>query len=385
MTRRVPGATDVEMTEDLHNGLPKPTRVHRESEKGQVLVLFVLIMLTCTAIATVAISVGQVAVRRQQAQMIVDAAAFAGAAKQAEGMNNIAQLNQMSLDLLKVIYFTTFIPYIDKDSTTDIRALIGPVSALTNDWAEPVLKDYQKIFDTIDGAINVTNRIYSNSGLPRIAAEQVINANFGNANDRIFKTADKGSSGYPNPLDLGKNGFRLVNLTERDTYRGHTYTYFYNPAGNSVAVTTCRSLPNAPLPLGVACFAILTAQYVLTNAAIAVKREIDPIEYQTGRFYNQSQGDDVRFTYMLTVTQAPVMFGRSWFNDIPEITVVASAKPYNGYLGEKFNGGGFLGLVPFSQNKEIKVTYQAKLVPVRNADKIFAARFNPNKAARILH
>ena len=88
---------------------------------------------------------------------------------------------------------------------------------------------------------------------------------------------------------------------------------------------------------------------------------------------------------MLTVTQAPVLFGRSWFDDIPPVTVVATAKPYNGYLGEQFNGGGFLGLIPFTQKKEIKVTYQAKLVPVRNADKIFAAGFDFTKAARILH
>ncbi len=374
------------MTEDLQSGLPKPTRVRRESEKGQVLVLFVLIMLTCTAIATVAVSVGQVTVRRQQAQMIVDAAAFAGAAKQAEGMNNIAQLNQASFNLLQLIWVTTFIPYIDSDNTTDIRAVIGPISALTNDWAEPVLTDYQKIFDTIDGAINVTNRIYSNAGLPRIAAEQVVNANFGNGSDRIFRQADRGTSGYPNPLlDLPKNGFRLVTLTERDSYRGHFYTYFYNPLGNSVAVTTCRNLPNAPLPLGVACFVLLTAQYTATNIAVGIIREADPIRYQTGRFYNQNPGDDVRFTYMMTVRQAPVMFGRSWFNDIPEITVVATAKPYNGYLGQKFNGGGFLGLEPFSQNKEIKETYQAKLVPVRDADKIAATRLNLAKAARILH
>ncbi len=383
-TRRARAGTGGEMIEATPMLTPVSRRAE-SSERGQVLVLFVLVMLTCCAIAVVAVSVGQVTVRRHQAQMIVDAAAFAGAAKQAEGLNGIAQLNEQSLLLLQGIYGATFIPYIDSDNTTDIRAVTGPISAATNDWAEEVLTDYQEIFDTIDGAIRVINRTYSNAGLPRIAAEQVIDANFGNGNDRIFKSADKGSSGYANPLDLVKNGGRLVTLTDRDTYRGHTYTYFYNPLGNSIAVTTCRNLPNAPLPLGLACFALLTAQYALANTAIAIKREADPIEYETGRFYDQSSGDDVRFTYMLTVTQAPVLFGKSWFNDIPPITVVATAKPYNGYLGEKFNGGGFLGLVPPSQNEEIKVTYQAKLVPVRQVDKFFAAGFNPLKAQTILH
>jgi hypothetical protein len=88
---------------------------------------------------------------------------------------------------------------------------------------------------------------------------------------------------------------------------------------------------------------------------------------------------------MLTVKQAPVLFGKTWFDDIPEITVVASAKPYNGYLGKKFNGGSFLGFVPFSQDKEIRETYQAKLVPVRAVDKIFPAGGDPLKVLRTLH
>lgn len=353
------------------------TRRGKPSERGQVLVLFVLIMLTCTAIATVAVSVGQVAVRRQQAQMIVDAAAFAGAAKQAEGLNNIAQLNQMSLDLLKGIYFTSFIPYIDSDGTFTIRTVIGAASYFTNDWAGDVLADYQKIFDTINGAINVTNRIYSNAGLPRIAAEEVINANFGNGSDKIFKSADKGSSGYANPIDFVKNGGRLVTLTDPDTYNGHSYTYA--PSPNHPLVQACANTPFPAnlIPCG------LVANGLSVNALIFIIRNfVDPIQYETGRFYDQPQGDDVRFTYQLTVTQAPVLFGRSWFDDIPEIRVVATAKPYNGYLGKKFNGGG---LVPFSQDKEIRITYQAKLVPVRNADKIFAAQFDFSKAARILH
>ena len=353
------------------------TRRGKPSERGQVLVLFVLIMLTCTAIATVAVSVGQVAVRRQQAQMIVDAAAFAGAAKQAEGLNNIAQLNKMSFDLLQGIYIVTFIPYVDSDSTFFIRSVLGAASYFTNDWAGPVLKDYQKFFDTINGAINVTNRIYSNAGLPRIAAEEVVNANFGNGSDKLFKSADKGSSGYANPIDLFKNGGRLVTLTNPDSYNGHSYTYA--PSPNHPLVTACANTPFPAnlIPCG------LVANGLSVNGTVFIFRNfIDPIKYETGRFYNQSQGDDVRFTYRLTVTQAPVLFGRSWFDDIPEITVVATAKPYNGYLGKKFNGGGF---VPFSQDKEIRITYQAKLVPVRNADKIFAARFDFSKAARILH
>lgn len=354
-----------------------PTRVARKSERGQVLVLFVLILLTCMALSVVAVSVGQVAVRRQQAQMIVDAAAFAGAAKQAEGLNNIAQLNQMSLDLLKVIYFTSFIPYVDSDSTFFIRSVIGFASYFTNDWAGPVLTDYQKIFDTINGAINVTNRIYANPLLPRSAAEEVINANFGNASDRIFKQADKGSSGFANPIDLVANSGKLVKLTNPDTYHGHSYTYV--PSPNHPLVQACA---NTPFPADIIPCGLVANGLSVNGIVFIFRNFVDRIEYKTGRFYDQGSGDDVRFTYRLTVTQAPVLFGRSWFSDIPEITVVASAKPYNGYLGQKFNGGGF---IPFSQDKEIKVEYQAKLVPVRNADKIFAAGFDFTKAARIHH
>lgn len=358
--------------------MKRVSRPAKASERGQVLVLFVLVMLTCCAIATVAVSVGQITVRRHQAQMIVDAAAFAGAAKQAEGLNGIAKLNKLSIDLLTAIYVVSFLPYIDEQSTSTLRLAIGPLSLPINDWAGDTLKDYQEIFKAINGGINTINRAYANPLLPRTAAEAVIDANFGNGSDRIFKEDDRGSSGFVNPLDIVKNGGRLVNLTAPDTYRGHTY--FYAPSPQTIS--DCTSLP---FPANAICLALLAAQYAAVNVAVGVLREFDPIEYQTGRFYDQDPGDDVRFTYQLTVTQAPVLFGRSWFNDIPPITVIASAKPYNGYLGEKFNGGGFLGLIPPSQNEEIKQTYQAKLVPVRQIDKIIAAGLNPLKAQTILH
>lgn len=363
---------------ESNRSLSPVARGARPSERGQVLVLFVLVMLTCTAIATVAVSVGQVAVRRHQAQMIVDAAAFAGAAKQAEGLNNIANLNQLSIDLLVGIYAVSFIPYIDSDGTSALRVALGAFS-LVNDWAGDTLKEYTEIFDTINNGINVINRTYANPVLPQLAAEAVIDANFGSDSDKIFKAADRGSSGFANPIvDIPKNNFRLVKLTDRDTYRGHLY--FYGPSRQTIQTCT-----NLGFPLGAICAALVAAQYASVATAVAVLREAFPIEYQTGRFYNQDEGDDVRFTYQLTVSQAPVLFGKTWFNDIPPITVVASAKPYNGYLGEKFNGGGFLGLIPPSQNEEIKETYQAKLVPVRLSDAFFVSASDPTMLLRILH
>ena len=100
----------------------------------------------------------------------------------------------------------------------------------------------------------------------------------------------------------------------------------------------------------------------------------------------------MRFAYYLKVKQTPTIFGRNFFEELPEIVVAAAAKPYGGYLGNEFEEGGTTGdpfeitypdpewddpgnegsfsWSPFgfvhgsADGEEIKATYRAKLVPL---------------------
>lgn len=333
-------------------------RDFRESERGQVLVLFLLIMVTMILIGMVAVAVGQVTVRRQQAQMIVDAAAFAGAAKQAEGMNTIAHLNQSEYNFLNWICYSKLAPYDDNDDTTWERlgaGLLTPIAAFhVNDWAGDLLTDYQDIFTVYNKAIDVVNCLYSIISPigPRSAAQDVINDNFGDESEKIFRQADLGSSGIADLTAYAS--LRMVKLTEPEDYE--IGPYYYTPWPSN---TVCDAWPFGT--------AYCAGIYAGVAGYIQIyRRWIDPIKYQLGKFYDNDKGSDVRFAYYLTVSQSPVIFGRTFFNDIPPITVAAAAKPYGGYLGKKFTDS-FVG---FSQESgsEIAETYKAKLVPLTTTE-----------------
>ena len=333
----------------------------KESERGQSLVAFILIFLILCLFAIVAVSVGQILVRRQQAQMIVDAAAFAGASRQAEGLNDIARYNEKELHFLQAIYATKFIPYVDNYGTTAERDGIGALSLLVNDWAGDMLENLQGVFDLINTIVRVTNLAYSPFALPGQAANEVVQANFGSDSDQLFKSEDLDDNGVLiEPSRLG-DVTKLVNLTDPEEYTiNGQYTYVFWPTYWSIF--TCELIPPADAP----CVWTL-AQYGGVNGAINAYRLFNPFKYTAGQFYDNDEGDDVRFSYFLTVSQSPVLFGKNFFNDIPSITVGASAKPYGGYLGDTFDGGNW---IPHSQQsgKEISYTYKAKLVPMTNQE-----------------
>ncbi|MHB0968176.1 MAG: pilus assembly protein TadG-related protein [Thermoanaerobaculia bacterium] len=207
---------------------------HRR-EGGQVLVFFLLIFITMILVGVLAVAGGQMLVRRQQAQMVADAAAFSGASRQAEGLNSIANINKDAVEAL---------------------------------------------FE--------------------------------------FSAA---------------------------------YAY---------------------------------GTYIAMDGAFWAWRMMNPISFTTGRFYENNQ-DEVRFAYFGRVSSSPVIFGRTFFKDLPPITVAAAAKPYGGYLGDTFVSGsplskgwskGFpwplddLNFNPFGfpyteqSGKEASATYKAKLVPL---------------------
>jgi hypothetical protein len=341
-------------------------RRRRRGERGQSLVIFIFIFITLCLFAIVAVSVGQILVRRQQAQMVVDAAAFSGAAKQAEGMNTIARFNEKELHLLQAIYSTKFIPYVDSYGTTAQRDGTGAASLLWNDWAGDAIEHYGELFKIMNKVVQGVNIAYSPFALPGQTANDVVHENFGDDDDQLFKTEDLDDNGVLIEPTRLADAYHLVELTEPETYKINGQ-YGYVPFPLYWSMETCFFIPPADAPC-----AWTWLQYGGVNAAINAYRAFNPFEYEAGQFYDNDEGDDVRFAYFLTVSQAPVLFGKSFFEDIPSVTVAAAAKPYGGYLGDEFDGGMYL---PHGQQsgKEISYTYKAKLVPLSNEEVIALA------------
>jgi hypothetical protein len=359
------------------------TRKHDPRQSGQVLVFFILIMVTCLLIALVAVTVGQVLVRRHQAQLVVDAAAFAGASAQAEGLNTIANLNSLSLFTLNAIQVSVLAPYFDNDSTTWIRLGSGTASLAINNWVQDTLEGYQEIFGFYDGLIDLANCAYASRALAQLAARDVVDENFGDG--RIFVEDDLGSQGLADPLEWAEAN--LVELTDPEEYAIGPHYYLPYPA-NSIA---------SQIPFG-AIYAY--GIYLGTiDSFIFLQKWASPNTYELGRFYDNEEGDDVRFAYYLTVSQSPVIFGKSFFDDIPPITVAAAAKPYGGYLGDKFEdgnilGGGWTKSMPWpfddlswlpigkftreEDGKEISATYKAKFVPLTTGEAAGVMIQNPS-------
>lgn len=340
-------------------------RRRRDGERGQVLVVFILIFTTCMLLAAIAVAVGQMLVRRHQAQMVVDAAAFSGAGSQARGMNTIARFNEKSLNLLRAIQISKVAPYVDSESTMSWRLL----GWIYDDWAGEVLEDYQNIFDSINNVINAVNVIYSRSwpSGPRRAAESTIRENFSTDAQSIFTPEDLVSHGIVFDSLNPYNYTKLVTLTEREEYKIYGYVYAPNPK-HKVSII-CATDPE-PITKAAACGLIGWA-YAQTALYINAMRALDPIEYELGRFYDNPEGTDVRFAYYLKVSQAPVLFGQNFFPDLPDITVAAAAKPYGGYLGDEFESDWWLYDTP--DGKDISLTYGAKLVPLSINEKVMLA------------
>lgn len=347
--------------------------LRRESERGQVTVLFILILITSILIAIVAVSVGQVLVRRQQAQMVVDAAALAGAGSQARGLNTIAINNQNSLLFLQMVETSTYLPYVDNNGTTNERyfaALLTGYIALpfTSDWAGEVLEDYSSVFGLFNKFTDLVNLAYSPVSpmtfAPRREAAKVIDENFGDESEALFREADLEDYGVvipPNKLIDLDYMTRLVKLSEPEEYDIGSHYYAFYPGHWSLK--TC----SLPFPADAPCLHLLGTYGALNTYYLTLESLIDPIEYELGKFYDNDEGDDVRFSYYLTISQAPVLFGKNFFDDIPSITVAAAAKPYGGYLGDTFEEGTFIH--GEQDGKEIKPSYAPKLVPMRLSEK----------------
>jgi len=351
---------------------PETTRMARSTnERGQTLTLFLLIFVTLTLIGIVAVIMGQTLVRRQHAQMVVDAAAFAGASSAAQGMNNIANLNHTALVIQDEMHVSLDLPYIDNYSTS--WAIIGcgigtPLAAAACraglDWAGTAIRKYQKTFDLINAAIDAVNHWYSPLNLiggPNKAAADVVTANFGSGSTKLFKGEQPKHKGRVFGADLGISGLtdiaKLVKLTEPKEYQLQGWYYLPDPSAASECAELCETI------IGCVCLGMLASGYAGSDIYSESEALWNPVKNKFGKFYDNPAGRDVRFTYYLQIKNTPAVLGHSFFSDIPPITVVASAKPYDGYLGDEFQNVVFWTYQ--KSGRSIREEYKAKLVRVK--------------------
>src|SRR3990172_4345292 len=226
---------------------------HRE--QGQIMTLVVLILGPWVLIATVAVTVWETLVRRQQAQMIVDAAALTGAQEQAKGLNAIAMINQKSYDTLQAINYSHYAPiYMDNDSTTWSRIFWY---GITDDWAYDSEKDFQDVFDRLNQAQDNVNFFFSNYMFPRASARRIVAENFGSGSHKLFSGEDPLSHDV---AQLPRTS--LLDLTDPETYPV-SGAREYVPYFNNYAVT-CDPCPYCVCVWWCALKADLAAAYAAT-------------------------------------------------------------------------------------------------------------------------
>ena len=342
--------------------------------------MLALMIVTMGIMALVAITFGQAVVRRQQAQMVVDAAAFAGAAEQAKGLNTIARINEKQINLINGIIFAQakglVFGYKDSAGTTLKRILCFPPIVCGGDWSSDNWYEYEKTFETLNQSARAVNIAYGTiPGVPlkpSRAASKVVADNFGSGSGRIFANEAPVSHGPIVWLTELPSAAQLVRLTQPKEYavgNGRRYT------PNSSTINGYCSLLLFP-PAIKACKAYQNAKWIPINAWYNLDLLRGVPKYRAGQFYDNAKGRDVRFCYYLRIQGPKPLVGKSWFGDVPDMVVIASAKPYGGYLGDEFEENFPWLLQRFQhfgysqqEGKEIAYTYRARLIPVRTLEK----------------
>ena len=363
----------------------------RVTQGGQIVTLVVLTMGTMGVMAMTAVTFGQALVRRQQAQLVVDTAAMAGAAEQAKGLNTIARINERQLDFLNALSIAQNVGiargYVDRDSTTwarMARLLCGP--CVGDDWSYENWEKYDDdVFQKLNLAVQGVNLAYSPQAKPKRAAQKVIEDNF-SGTDTLFKNEEPQSGiiipwwelGYPERL------YQLVQLTEPQEYAIGGARRYRAHSGH-YTMTCIEWYGPVPDPICIAARKARAAAYIKENAILSGTALFgNRPDFELGNFYATPKDRDIRFTYYLQVGAARPIFGADFLEEIPKITVIASAKPYAGHLGEEFEENlpwlraASLNLTSYGWNEqegsEISATYRAKLVPVRLVDRLELAR-----------
>jgi Putative Flp pilus-assembly TadE/G-like len=369
-------------------------RTNRRSqrERGQIMPMLALTIITMGVMGMLAITFGQAVVRRQQAQMVVDAAAFAGAAEQAKGLNTIARINEKEFNVTNAAIATQdlalAIGYHDSYTTTTDR--LTCIFCTGPDWALDNWNSYRTdVFDTLNHAIDAINYAYGIFGKPYRAAKKVVDDNFGNSPEAVFQNEQPVEQGpVVWPLDVAY-ATTLVHLTPLQDYPVSGFRRYVPDSGALTAFCTeaCAFIAEVPPAFAAceqSCENIQRAHYAAINTWFNGQTLIEQNQprYPMGNFYANDEAHDVRFSYYLRVGGAQPLVGKGYFKIVPDLVVIATAKPYAGYLGAPYDEWYSVPYpfeawnhAPYEQQdgKSIQYTYKAKLRPVTNTEKLSLA------------
>lgn len=377
----------------------------RHAQSGQFIIIYIMGFFTMASLAFATLSVGQIVVRKQWAQLIADAGAFAGASTEAEGLNTIAKISDFEFYLLRGIQARDRQIGYEVSSWTDMCFK----AYLSDDKAGDIRDRHKNIDNLVFGAANLavdsiqydfTGLVPGSRGSAYKNAREVTIDNlksffpgeFRNDNDvnGIVNPHANAKTRFGVPSQLGY-AFPLADLTD---YFGDSVAWFY------------WTTDSGPCYWGVcAGYVCAAASYVSCDVSGVAgnfgtgnhddrpdgSRPWSSYEFKKVMRLMEKDGETTFLWWVQIPAVRPFLGLDNVLGMIPPITAVSRAKPYEGNIG--FNSGGslndknevwpkrkafaYFSTFPFTaippaatwnvqwhMEKTAKLTYKAKFIPV---------------------
>lgn len=342
----------------------------RRARSGQFVVIYMMGFFTMCILAFATLAVGQVVVRKQWAQMIADASAFAGASKQAEGLNTISEITDTQLTILNAVQFYD-------------RAIPGYLMGWLDCWLSYWLVNgkYQDIqdahqnvqdfvFNPLSWAVDGINLAYPE--LSYFAAKEVCDDNI----QAFFPNEGADRFNYPKiPYANGGAMFGLAKLTPSfgDTVAWHYVATDLGPCWWFLCA-------------GPACTAASLLSCDISGVAGLYGNQphsLQPSPPESSFTFENvlkvmDDTNETTFLWWVKVPAVkPILGFQKPLGAIPDIIAIARGKPYGGHIGwgdggnseqDEWPNRNFLPPatwgVWWDWDRSPEQTYKAKLVPV---------------------
>lgn len=268
-------------------------------ERGQIMVLFSLVLFTLLTFAALVINVGQILTRKALAQKLADVGALAGATEQATSLNKIADINAKAFYFLRWTALVTraypFDYYKDADDVVD-------------DFLESF--GQLMVFDPLQTDVEdeLTQAPLSANAQATSVTTQNIKDLFPNEN-----VADFGMYN-PDPNPQTFDGSTALFTPTSPHPRDVNWWYY-----------TSRSCAWYDVP----CW--ITFEYECVRSFLYLTGGLESHTFSTYRTREDPQRE-IHFYWQVTVPQTGSILGM--MPKLPPVTAIAKAKPFGGQSGE---------------------------------------------------